>query len=242
MRYLIISDIHANLTALEAVLADAGEFDKVWCLGDIVGYGPDPNECVELLRRHQLTCLAGNHDWAAVDKLDLASFNSDARAAAAWTQGVLSEEAFAYLSSLPSLLEEERFTLAHGSPRQPVWEYILDPRVASLNFQHFGTQYCLVGHTHTAVTFVQATEGSGSQVHFPLYDRAWPLDGDRMIINPGSVGQPRDSDPRASYAILDADALTWEQRRVEYAIEETQGRMREHGLPHRLIARLQYGW
>jgi predicted phosphodiesterase len=242
MRYLVISDIHANLTALEAVLADAGEFDTIWCLGDVVGYGPDPNECVELLRQHDLVCLAGNHDWAALDKLDLATFNSDARAAAAWTQRMLSEEARAYLDSLPSRLEVRQFTLAHGSPRQPVWEYILDPLIASINFMHFTTQYCLIGHTHTAVTYVQGIGSSGCQVRFPRYDRALPLDAERLIINPGSVGQPRDADPRAAYAILDAEAMTWEQRRVEYAIEETQNRMRQHGLPHRLVARLQYGW
>lgn len=241
MRYLVISDIHANLAALEAVLADAGGVDQVWCLGDVVGYGPDPNECVELLRKQELICLAGNHDWAALDKLDLASFNSDARAAAAWTQSVLSDESRAYLHSLPSLREEGQFTLAHGSPRHPVWEYILDPLVASVNFMHFATQYCLVGHTHTAVTFVQGSDG-GSQVRFPLYDKAFPLASERKIINPGSVGQPRDADPRAAYAIIDSEAMTWEHRRVDYAIEETQGRMREHGLPHRLIARLQYGW
>lgn len=242
MRYLIISDLHANLAALESVLADAGQFDAIWCLGDIVGYGPDPNECVELLRQHELVCLAGNHDWAALNKLNLATFNTDARAAATWTQRMLTDEVHDYLDALPSLVEEGEFTLAHGSPRQPVWEYILDPLVASINFMHFSTQYCLVGHTHTAVVYQQNTNGDGCRVHFPQYDRPIPLDKTRLIINPGSVGQPRDADPRAAYAILDADAMMWEHRRVAYPIEETQNRMRQHGLPHRLVTRLQYGW
>ncbi len=242
MRYLVVSDLHANLAALESVLADAGQFDAIWCLGDIVGYGPDPNECVELLRQHELVCLSGNHDWAALNKLDLATFNTDARTAATWTQRMLTDEVHAYLDALPSLVEEGGFTLAHGSPRQPVWEYILDPLVASINFMHFSTQYCLVGHTHTAVVYQQNTNGEGCRVRFPQYDRPIPLDKTRLIINPGSVGQPRDADPRAAYAILDTRAMMWEHRRVAYPIEETQNRMRQHGLPHRLVTRLQYGW
>lgn len=242
MRYLVVSDLHANLAALESVLADAGQFDAIWCLGDIVGYGPDPNECVELLRQHELVCLSGNHDWAALNKLDLATFNTDARTAATWTRRMLTDEVHAYLDALPSLVEVGAFTLAHGSPRQPVWEYILDPLVASINFMHFSTQYCLVGHTHTAVVYQQNTNGEGCRVRFPQYDRPIPLDRTRLIINPGSVGQPRDADPRAAYAILDTGAMMWEHRRVAYPIEETQNRMRQHGLPHRLVTRLQYGW
>jgi diadenosine tetraphosphatase ApaH/serine/threonine PP2A family protein phosphatase len=155
---------------------------------------------------------------------------------------MLTDEVHAYLDALPSLVEEGVFTLAHGSPRQPVWEYILDPLVASINFMHFSTQYCLVGHTHTAVVYQQNTNGEGCRVRFPQYDRPIPLDKTRLIINPGSVGQPRDADPRAAYAILDTGAMMWEHRRVAYPIEETQNRMRQHGLPHRLVTRLQYGW
>jgi len=246
MRYLIISDIHANLLALETALKDAGEFDAIWCLGDVVGYGPDPNECVALLREHDLVCLAGNHDWAALNKLDLATFNADARMAATWTQRMLTEETQAYLRSLPSFMVKGAFTLAHGSPRQPVWEYVLDPASACANMDHFETKYCLVGHTHTPVIFEQ-TENPGTCVaHAAQIGEIIPLGltlgYPRLIINPGSVGQPRDSDPRAAYGLLDTQAMTWEHRRVPYPIEETQSRMRQQGLPHRLVTRLQYGW
>lgn len=245
MRYLILSDIHANLLALRTVIQDAGDFDAIWCLGDIVGYGPDPNDCVSLLREHELVCLAGNHDWAALNKLDLATFNADARMAATWTQRMLTQETRDFLLSLPSYLVKGAFTLAHGSPRQPVWEYILDSVIACANFAHFDTKYCLVGHTHTPVIFELEEEGSCT-AHAPQIGEAIPLGltlgYPRLIINPGSVGQPRDSDPRAAYAMLDTEAMTWEHRRVAYPIEETQSRMRQQGLPHRLVARLQYGW
>lgn len=242
MRCLVLSDIHANLTALQAVLGEAGDLDVIWCLGDVVGYGPDPNECVALLRQHDLVCLAGNHDWAALGKLNLSSFNADARAAATWTQRMINEETRSYLGSLPSLYLLGDFTLAHGSPRQPVWEYVLDPLVATISFLYFESQVCLIGHTHTAVVFEQDQNGNGCQVHYPRYNEPISLSESRMIVNPGSVGQPRDSDPRAAYGILDTVAMTFEHRRVEYAIEETQNRMRQHGLPPRLVARLQYGW
>lgn len=242
MRYLVVSDIHANLAAFEAVIADAGQFDALWCLGDVVGYGPDPNDCVALLRQYELVCLAGNHDWAALGKLNLASFNADARAAVTWTQQMMTNETREYLQALPSLRNMGQFTLAHGSPRQPVWEYILDPLIAYINFMHFENNYCLVGHTHTPVLYEQDVANSDCLVRFPQYGEPAELDNARLIINPGSVGQPRDSDPRAGYALLDTDAMTWEHRRTEYPIEETQNRMRQHGLPHRLVARLQYGW
>lgn len=243
MRYLVVSDIHANLVALEAVIADATPFDAIWCLGDIVGYGPDPNECVNLLREYdELVCLAGNHDWAALGKLNLESFNVDARNAATWTQQMISDDTRSYLKSLPSLRTIGEFTLAHGSPRQPVWEYILEPLVAFINFMEFSSNYCLVGHTHTPAIFEQNAPEATCVVHQPRYGEPIALDGPRLIINPGSVGQPRDSDPRSAYAILDTDSMTWEHRRIEYPIQETQNRMRQHGLPHRLVARLQYGW
>jgi predicted phosphodiesterase len=245
MRYLILSDIHANLLALQTVIKDAGDFDAIWCLGDVVGYGPDPNDCVALLREHELVCLAGNHDWAALNKLDLATFNADARMAATWTQRMLTQETRDFLLSLPSYLVKGAFTLAHGSPRQPVWEYILDSVIACVNFDHFDTKYCLIGHTHTPVIF-ELEEENSCTAHAPQIGEAIPLGltlgYPRLIINPGSVGQPRDSDPRAAYAMLDTEAMTWEHRRVAYPIEETQSRMRQQGLPHRLVARLQYGW
>lgn len=242
MRYLVISDIHANLVALEAVLQDAAkEWDCIWCLGDIVGYGPNPNECAELLQQHEHLSLSGNHDWAVLGKLDIESFNSEARTALRWTQQTISEETRQFLAQLPPLRVEAPFTLAHGSPRQPVWEYILDERSAGENFSHFDTMYCLVGHSHVPLLF-EDMGGGKSRASLPDYGETLHLGERRMIINPGSVGQPRDSDPRAAYALLDTDTMTWEHHRVAYDIAETQERMREAGMPFRLVARLELGW
>lgn len=242
MRYLIISDIHANLVALEAVLEDAqGEWDEIWCLGDIVGYGPDPNGCVELLREQAHLSLAGNHDWAVLGKLDIDSFNREARSAIRWTQNTIRDDNLDYLASLSALQVVEPFTLAHASPRQPIWEYLLDEGAAAHNFAVLGTPYCFVGHTHTPIIFTETDSGS-SEASFPNYGEIIMLGSQRLIINPGSVGQPRDSDPRAAYGILDKDAMSWEPRRVAYNVAETQERMRNHGLSDRLIARLALGW
>jgi predicted phosphodiesterase len=242
MRFLVISDIHANLAAFETVLADSeGEWDKIWCLGDVIGYGPDPNECVALLREQEHLSLSGNHDWAVLGRLDRESFNEDAQVAISWTQRVLTDESQHFLEELPSLTVEEPFTLAHASPRQPVWEYILEGVTAAANFGHFDTRYCLVGHTHAPVIYEQG-EHSPAEAVEPVYGEPIALNDVRLIVNPGSVGQPRDYDPRAAYAILDADKLTWEHRRVAYPVERTQTRMSQFGLPYRLISRLEFGW
>jgi diadenosine tetraphosphatase ApaH/serine/threonine PP2A family protein phosphatase len=242
MRYLVISDIHANLVAFEAVLQDAaGEWDLIWCLGDIVGYGPEPNGCAELLQQQDHISLSGNHDWAVLGKLDIESFNREARIALRWTQETISEETRQYLSQLPPRTEEAPFTLAHGSPRQPVWEYILDERAAAENFYHFETPYCLVGHSHVPLVFAQL-DGGRSRGSLPRYGEKMTLGDQRLIINPGSVGQPRDSDPRAAYGLLDIDAMTWEHRRVSYDVAKTQERMRAADMPFRLVARLEMGW
>jgi predicted phosphodiesterase len=241
MAILIISDIHANLAAFEAVLADAaGQWETIWCLGDTIGYGPNPNECVDLLREQEHISLSGNHDWAVLGKLDINSFNDEAQFAVRWTQSVLREDVQTYLESLPTTLLKEPFTLVHASPRQPVWEYILDAYTAAVNFSYFDTPYCLVGHTHVPGAFVQ--EEKHIYVRQPDYSHPQPLPEDRRIINPGSVGQPRDSDPRAAYGLLDPEAMTWEYRRVEYPVEQTQEQMREIGMPEKLITRLTYGW
>ncbi len=243
MRYLILSDIHANLAALEAVLADAGPADVVWCLGDTVGYGPQPNECVERVRGLAgLRCLAGNHDWAALGKLDLADFNRDARVAAEWTAKQLTSTNRAWLDGLPERIEAEGFTLVHASPRHPIWEYVLSAEVARENMACFETLTCLVGHTHVPVIFLEP----GRQHRLPpavLPDLGEPFSyhAVRAIVNPGGVGQPRDGDPRASYLLLDPDEGTLTYRRVPYAVEETQQLMQAAGLPPRLAARLSYG-
>ena len=243
MRILVISDIHANLVAFETVLKDAqGDWDYVWCLGDVVGYGPDPNECCDLLKTLPHLCLAGNHDWAALGRLDIRTFNVDARKAVNWTQETLTEENIAYLSALPTTFVLGNYTLAHGSPREPVWEYILDPLIAALNFPHFETDYCIVGHTHTPIIFeLTSDEGDTSSMQ-PKYRESKNLNGHRLIINPGSVGQPRDSNPDAAYAVLDVEAGAFEHRRIPYAIQITQERMRNHGMPERLVTRLEHGW
>jgi diadenosine tetraphosphatase ApaH/serine/threonine PP2A family protein phosphatase len=239
---LVIADVHANLPALEAVLADALPFDGVWCLGDLVGYGPQPNECIDRVRELPCRSLAGNHDWAVLGKLDLGSFNREARMANAWTREELTRESRQYLSELPARAEQDDFTLVHASPREPIWEYVLDTHVALANFGHFSTTVCLLGHSHIPLRFVLDDDRRRCAVFVPEPPAQVVLDSHRVMLNPGSVGQPRDGDPRASYAIMDTDEHTWEPHRVEYPIEEVQKHMRDCGLPRRLIARLAFGY
>ncbi len=250
MRILIISDIHANLVALQAVLTDAGKFDRIWCLGDVVGYGPEPNACIEKLRTFDLLCLAGNHDWAALGKLDLEEFNPDARRAAIWTRDQLTLDSRNWLHALPERVptQEEHFTLVHGSPRYPIWEYVLTPAVARINFDFFDTPLCLMGHTHVPVLYRYHQGDLGHRedqmaTAEPLPENSAIILGpERMMINPGSVGQPRDGDPRAAYAILDLETLALSHHRVTYDIVATQSKMEQAELPTRLIQRLSYGW
>jgi len=242
MRILVISDIHANLTALEAVLEDAGGFDGVWCLGDLVGYGPDPNECVERIRSlPNLRCLVGNHDHAALGLIPISRFNADAQLGITWTTQTLAEENKSYLESLPAIITEDGFTLSHGSPREPIWEYILDVHLADINFGLISTDYCLIGHSHLPLIFYRATDHAYT-VPLPVPDHEPLVLKPRMILNPGSVGQPRDLDPRAAYAILDLDAMTWEAKRVPYDITDVQLRILQSGLPERHATRLVAGW
>lgn len=246
MRCLLISDIHANLTAFEAVLKDAeGLYDKVWCLGDMIGYGPDPNECVHLLQTLDHICIAGNHDWAVLGKLDIDDFNPDARFATLWTREQLNDDVRDYLEDLPtSLVEAELYTLVHGSPRHHVWEYILYPTIAQPNFKHFDTLYCFVGHTHSPVIFREADNPDElCEALAPIFN-AGPIqfEEQRLIVNPGSVGQPRDGDARAAYGILDTESCTFEYRRVKYPVSITQEKMKKHSFPSRLWNRLAFGW
>ena len=234
MRCLILSDIHSNWVALEAVLADAPEFDELWCLGDLVGYGPNPNECVERVQDFAYLCLAGNHDWATLGRLDLETFNTDARNANTWTQTQLTSTTREYLGQLPTHEERNGVYVAHASPREPVWEYILDANLAYVNFTYFDASVCLVGHTHIPAIFVLDKNDHSCSALVPP-DTPVKLGEQRMIINPGSVGQPRDGDPRAAYAMLDLDAMELEFRRASYAVEITQERMRARNLPRRLI-------
>jgi predicted phosphodiesterase len=242
MRILVFSDVHANLTALQAVLEHAGEFDAAWCLGDLVGYGPDPNDCVERIRRlPNLNCLVGNHDHAALGLIPISRFNADAQIGINWTKEALSDESKAYLQSLPAIITENDFTLSHGSPREPIWEYILDVHLADVNFGLMTTDYCLIGHSHLPLIFYRATNHAYT-VPVPIPETE-PLElKPRMILNPGSVGQPRDLDPRAAYAILDLNTMTWESKRVAYDITDVQLRILQSGLPERHATRLVAGW
>ena len=246
MRYVVISDIHGNFPALQTVLMDAQPFDAVLCLGDVVGYGPNPNECVERLQDFPFTCIVGNHDWGAIGRADLLIFNNDARQALYWTQQELSLENRDFLSNLPTTVQMDDFMLAHGSPREPIWEYLVDARSARDNFTQFDFQVALVGHTHLPLALEWSEEHNQARILLPDWEAPLSLTGRRLILNPGSVGQPRDGDPRASYAILDVEQTTpvtasWEFRRIPYAVEITQERMRARGLPQRLIDRLQMG-
>ena len=241
MRVAVVSDIHGNLTALQAVLADAGEVQALWCLGDIVGYGPEPDNCVQTIRTFPHAAVAGNHEWACLGKLSTAEFNAEAAAAVRWTIGQLSPETREFLEVLPQRRVEGDFTLVHGSPRNPMWEYLVSASGAGASFSHFHTKYCLVGHTHIPSYFVQ----QGAEVETAYADANHQLDlegPNRLILNPGSVGQPRDNNPLASYVLLDTEARTALWRRVSYDIRATQELMSRHGLPRRLIERLSSGW
>lgn len=243
MNVLIISDIHANLSALEAVLTDAeGQYEAVWCLGDLVDYGPDPNECVERVQQlPALKCVRGNHDAAVLDEIDVGAFNRDARRSVFWTREQLSSASYDFLDSLPEQVVIGEITLVHGSPREPVWEYILERNTATTNFRHLDTPFCLVGHTHLPVIYFLQDGMRLAHKRVPTAGETLTLTP-RMILNPGSVGQPRDQDPRASYALFDTHTLRWEFRRVAYDIAAVQQRMRAAGLPERHILRLEGGW
>jgi predicted phosphodiesterase len=246
-RILVISDIHANLTALEAVLQNAGAVDAVWCLGDVVGYGPDPNECIARLKMlPNFTCLMGNHDAATLGHIQLDAFNYDARRSIEWIRNILTPESTAFLTDLPEnlVMEAEDVTLVHGSPRNPVWEYILDLHSASQNFKHFTTRVCMVGHTHLPIAYLmENADGDYFDLEWVLPEERKPLSLPlRSIVNPGSVGQPRDHDPRASYAIFAPNTVTWEIHRVEYDIPSVQKRIQQLNLPSRHAQRLTDGW
>ncbi len=243
MRILVISDIHANYPALQAVLQDAGPADEIWCLGDLVGYGPDPNAVIEQVRElPKLTCVLGNHDVAVLGRMALEAFNTDARRSLSWTQQVLTADNMDFLQTLPQSAKVRwNVTLAHGSPRDPVWEYILNTLSARLNFDHFETPYCFVGHSHIQCIFQRDDEKDRVTMEITKVGEQFSL-RPRAILNPGSVGQPRDRDPRAAYAFYDSQECTWEARRVAYDIGEVQKHIREAGLPEKHALRLAEGW
>jgi predicted phosphodiesterase len=243
IKVLVISDVHANITALEAVLADAGKVNEVWCLGDIAGYGPDPNECIERIQAlPNLTCMMGNHDYGAIGNMALETFNLDAKKALLWQRDILTTASKEFLRTLAQEpVACGSVTLVHGSPRDPIWEYIMNTLVARINMDYFETLWCCVGHSHFQAVFQYHAETDDVSIEVPRPSERYELK-ERAILNPGSVGQPRDRDPRAAYAIFNPKAKTWEPRRVEYDIPSVQKRILDAGLPPRHAERLAGGW
>ena len=242
MRACVVSDIHGNLHALEAILAalDREAPDEIWCLGDLVGYGPRPNSCCRLVAERADVSLIGNHDLGVLGVLGLDEFSSDAAVSARWTAAVLDEDARAYLRALAPTATRESVGLYHASPRDPVWEYVLSADTAAASLTAASDRIVLVGHSHLALAF--ALQGRTVDGGLAPGDTELDLDAaERWLFNPGSVGQPRDGDPRAAYLVLDFDARRARFRRVPYAIERTQAEIRERRLPETLAARLEHG-
>jgi len=242
MRTLVVADVHANLAAFEAVLAHArrgGDIDAVWCLGDLVGYGPQPGECIALLKSMPYVAIAGNHDMAVAGTLSLESFNPTAAEAALWTAQHVSEADLAWLEALPPTHIEGDYTLLHGTLKDPISEYLVETAEATQHLALQTTLYCFVGHSHLPLTYYEAPMRAVGRA---LCDGdAIALEGDRLVANPGSVGQPRDSDPRAAYALIDSERGLVSFHRVPYDIAQTQRLMRAAGLPDYLADRLSYG-
>jgi diadenosine tetraphosphatase ApaH/serine/threonine PP2A family protein phosphatase len=244
MRAAIVSDIHGNRQAFAAVLAAAGaaRVDEVWCLGDLVGYGAEPGACVALAREHAAICLAGNHDLAVTGALSIAEFSHGAATAVRWTQGVIADEHLAYLGALVPAGEEGDVGLYHASPRDPVWEYVLSTRLADRCLDAAPHPVSLIGHSHVALSFTRDDAGAGGTTGAPRRDGdVADLGGGRWLLNPGSVGQPRDGDPRAAWLELDVDAARATWRRVGYDVAGAQAAIRAAGLPESLAERLGYG-
>ena len=239
MRVAVISDIHANLVALDAVLAAVGSIDALWQLGDVVGYGPDPNGVVERLATIGARGVAGNHDLAALGGPEIDWFNPDAKAAMEWTRARIDDRTRAWLARLPTTVREGGMTLVHGSPRDPVWEYVTSVPVARANLAVLETPVGLHGHTHLPMAW--ANRDGRIDAIAPGPGSTFRLDGQPALLNPGSVGQPRDGDPAASWLEIDTDAglATW--RRVAYDIEAVRTAMLDAGLPGRLADRLRVG-
>lgn len=241
MKYAIISDIHGNLEALQSVLKEieALQADSILCLGDIVGYGPNPNECVEIIKKKAEIVLAGNHDYAPLGRLDLSYFNPWARSAIEWTAEELTPDSVDFLLNLPLKEEVDGFTIVHATPYQPdEWNYIATIGDAVKNFAEFDNQICFIGHSHVPLVVTLNAEGE----YLVLNEN--PLNiapENRYIINVGSVGQPRDSNPLASFGIFDNATHTFELHRVEYNISETQEKIKATELPQFLAERLALG-
>lgn len=242
MRIAIVSDIHGNRHAFEAVLdeIDALECEEMWCLGDLVGYGAEPDACVELASRHAAICLAGNHDLGVRGDLPLEEFSRGAALAAKWTQEVISQETRDFLAPLEPLKLDEDVGLYHASPRDPVWEYVLSPLQADLCLDVQRHRVCLIGHSHVALSFSRP-EGQPASGTTRAAGEELDMSQGEWLINPGSVGQPRDGDPRAAWLELDTGNWTAVYQRVEYDIDGAAAAIRAAHLPDSLAERLAFG-
>jgi predicted phosphodiesterase len=242
MRILVLSDIHANHTALEKILTHAPAYEAVWCLGDVVGYGPAPNECIARLRGLDALTLLGNHDLGALGRLPPEQFSEGARNALAWTKRVLTAESRAWLEgkATKQVLKNYDLTLVHASPSDPVWDYIENEDDALENFPYFETSYCFYGHTHRPISFRLNEKERILRVE-PLVERQPYVLQRKLLLNVGSAGQPRDGDSRAAFGIYDTDANVLTPYRIEYEVAAVQRAMRNAGLPTRLIERLAHG-
>ncbi len=225
MKILVISDVHANLTALEAVLAEAGAYNAAWCLGDLVGYGPDGNECVQRVRSlPNLLCVRGNHDLAICGDTDLDIFNHEASEAIRVSRQMMTPETLLFLHNLPEVLTTDLVTLVHGSPRNPVWEYILDTATAAENIISFNTPLAFVGHSHLPLMFTADNESG-------MVERSYIMPGKKHYLS-----------NRTIFGIFDPEEMTWEIHRVVYDVPAVQKRILEAGLPEKHARRLSAGW
>jgi predicted phosphodiesterase len=242
MKVAVISDIHANKQAFEATLEAVAASDaaELWCLGDLVGYGADPDACVELAREHAAVCLAGNHDLAVTGEIPLGEFSRGASLAAQWTREVIAPENLAFLQSLDPQGEEGAVGLYHASPRDPVWEYVLSALLAELCLDQQRHRICLIGHSHVALSFTRR-EGELATGEPRRDGTQLDLAAGEWLLNPGSVGQPRDGDPRASWLLLDLDEEHASFQRTEYDIAGAAAAIRAARLPDSLAERLEYG-
>jgi diadenosine tetraphosphatase ApaH/serine/threonine PP2A family protein phosphatase len=246
LRLAVISDIHSNLQALEAVLAEieASEVEEIWCLGDLVGYGADPDACTALARERCAVCLVGNHDLAVLGALDVGAFSETAKAAVEWTRGVAERETLEFLGGLQPALSHEGFGLFHASPRDPVWEYVLSLDEAEAGLDAQAERIGLIGHSHVALFFTRPTPNArpgyatgaqaGGGAELEIAEDAW-------LLNPGSVGQPRDGDPRAAWLELDTEQWTARFHRTPYDVATAASAIRQAGLPGALAERLSIG-
>jgi predicted phosphodiesterase len=242
MRVAVVSDIHGNRHAFEAVLAEieTAGVEEIWCLGDLVGYGAEPDACVELARRHAQICLVGNHDLAVRGDLSLEEFSRGAELAARWTRETIAPESLEYLAGLEPQRLDEAVGLFHASPRDAVWEYVLSSLQAEMCLDVQAHRVCLVGHSHVALSFCRQ-EGEPATGETRTAGTVLELGEGEWLVNPGGVGQPRDGDPRAAWLVLDTARWTAEYRRVEYDIAGAAAAIRAARLPDSLAERLQYG-